>query len=132
MKATDFISPEIKAQEESKRAILEVTDYILPVYESSIKKGNISDFTVKMEVWNRGYQVTITPIAKDMNLSSDACRVYIQPSTFFDSEYLRGEASFEFGIFFSLWNSYSGSQKVKGEIKVDTNFIKSQIDDMML
>ena len=135
MKATDFISNEIKAQEASKVALLEASDHVLEVYSKAIEEGIIKDIEVEMEVWNRGYEININPIfnnrADSENVGIEPFRMYIQPCSFFNKYYERNEASFEIGISFGCWNSISDQQDINGEIKVDVEKIKQQIDKII-
>ena len=139
MKATDFISAEIKAQKVCMTAVLEVTDHILPMYEKAIKDGLIDNIEVEMEVWNRGYQVTIKPIFDWVKVISEstgelACfqrfNVFIQPASFFNSEFSKGRAKIEAGVTFRPFDSVNEEQACVDTIAFDTTDLKSDIDKM--
>lgn len=141
MKAINLISPEIKAQEACKKAILEIIDHVLPNYEKSVSDGLIESFSISLEVWNRGYQFKIIP-KSDIKLRAEmeqngksttileTLTVSIQPSSFFNSEFLKGDSSIETFVSYD-WKSNHNRQSIKEKIFVDTQLIKSIIDNLL-
>lgn len=129
-------SPIIKAQEICKETVVKIANEVIPMYQSAVEDLTINDYEVDMKPWNNGYVLTIKPLfdysTKKEEISVyDRFRIYVQPSTFFNKDFSNNEASFEIGISFGGWKSISDRQDINGEIKVDVEKIKQQIDKII-
>ena len=141
MKATDFISPEVKAQEVCKTGIIKVADYVIPIYKKAVEQGIIDSFDVKIEIWNNGYSLSIKPefdyfevtngqYNKDISVLKEF-KADLQPSVFFNSYFKNGDAVIETKVSFG-WDVIYKKQSQAGSISLNTRILKKQIDSLIL